>query len=185
VVRAIVLTVSLVVCGWAQTSKLSLDAAIDSLYAVRGFEQVAISPDGSQVAWVQRLNSGGSGIFVSASSSPGQAPKRVSAGSDEQPRDEGHIAWSADGKQLAFLSDAASSGQLQLYVSDLSGAPARQLTKLQGYVDAPSWSPDGKALAILFTENAPRAVGPLMPMTPETGVQDLRTAANDGGCFQR
>ncbi|PYX61238.1 MAG: hypothetical protein DMG73_04595 [Acidobacteria bacterium] len=34
----------------------------------------------------------------------------------------------------------------------------------------PGWSPDGKTLAFLFTENAPRAAGPLMAMMPETGV---------------
>jgi dipeptidyl aminopeptidase/acylaminoacyl peptidase len=36
------------------------------------------------------------------------------------------------------------------------------------------WSPDGKSIAILFTENAPRAAGPLMPMSAETGVIDAK-----------
>jgi dipeptidyl aminopeptidase/acylaminoacyl peptidase len=155
--------------AWAQTAKAALDAAIDSLYSVRGFDEVEISPDGSQVAWVQRLSSGGSGIFVSATA-PAATPRRISAGSDDQPREEGHFAWSRDSKHLAFLSDAASAGQLQLYISDLDATPARKLTNLQGFLDAPQWSPDGKTVAVLFTENAPRSAGPLMPMTPETGV---------------
>jgi dipeptidyl aminopeptidase/acylaminoacyl peptidase len=155
--------------AWAQTGKAALDAAIDSLYSVRGFDEVEISPDGSQVAWVQRLSSGGSGIFVSATA-PAATPRRISAGSDDQPREEGHFAWSRDSKHLAFLSDAASAGQLQLYISDLDAAPARKLTNLQGFLDTPQWSPDGKTVAVLFTENAPRSAGPLMPMTPETGV---------------
>jgi dipeptidyl aminopeptidase/acylaminoacyl peptidase len=152
----------------AQSGRPALDAAIDSLHLVRGFEQVAISPDGTQVAWVQRLNSGGSGIFVS-STTPGVQPKRLCT-SDGQPHEEGHFAWSRDSKHMAFLSDVASAGQLQLYVSDLDGTPAHKLTNLQGFLDAPAWSPNGKTLAILFTENAPRAAGPLMPMTPESGV---------------
>ncbi len=150
-----------------QSGRPALDAAIDSLYSVRGFEQVAISPDGTQVAWAQR-SSGGSRIFVS-STTPGAQPRQISR-SQEQPHEEGHFAWSRDSKHMAFLSDVASAGQFELYVSDLDAAPAHQLTNLEGFLDAPTWSPDGKTLALLLTENAPRPAGPLMPMTPESGV---------------
>ncbi len=47
---------------------------------------------------------------------------------------------------------------------------ARKLTSLTGFLDFPRWSPDGKKIAILFTENAPRAAGPLEPSTKESGV---------------
>jgi dipeptidyl aminopeptidase/acylaminoacyl peptidase len=33
----------------------------------------------------------------------------------------------------------------------------------------PKWSPDGENIAVLFTENAPRAAGPLVAEPPETG----------------
>jgi Tol biopolymer transport system component len=81
---------------------------------------------------------------------------------------------------------------LQLYVSDLDGNLARKLTNLQGFLDAPQWSPDGKTVAVLFTENAPRASGPLMPMTAETGViaskiyeQRLATVDDASGQVQK
>lgn len=167
-IRAFIFILVTCAAGLAQSGKVSLDAAIDSLYSVSGFEQAGISPDGTQVAWVQRLPSGGSGIYVTASAPPAQ-PRRISAASDDQPREEDHLAWSPDSKRLAFLSDAGG-GQLQLYISDLGANPARKLTDLQGFVDAPEWAPDGKSVAILFTENSPRASGPLMPMAPETGV---------------
>ena len=174
-------------CGslLAQADRQKLDSALDSLYSVRGFEEVAISPDGTQVGWVQRLNSGGSGIFVNATGAPAEQAKSISATRDNQPSEEGHFAWSPDSKRLAFLSDAGSPGQMQVYVSELDGDPARKLTNLQGFLDEPQWSPDGKMIAILFTENAPRASGPLMPMTPETGViankiYEQRLATVDG-----
>ena len=153
-----------------QTGKSSLEAAIDSLFTVRGFEQVAISPDGTHVAWVERLKSGGDGIFIADLHSTNSQPRRLVTTTDNRAHDEGHIAWSPDSKHMAFLADAANDGQLQLFISDLDGNPARKLTSLKGFLDAPGWSPDGKSVAILFTENAPRASGPLMPMTVETGV---------------
>ena len=50
--------------------KNALDPIIDSLFAVRHFGQVAISPDGTRVAWVEKLigrngaPSGNSAIYV-------------------------------------------------------------------------------------------------------------------------
>src|SRR6202035_4284954 len=38
----------------------------------------------------------------------------------------------------------------------------------------PRWSPDGKRIAILFTENLPRAAGPLDPVLPDSGVVESK-----------
>ena len=166
------LAVVLAVIGWSAlalgqgSGNSSLDAAIDQLFTMRGFEQVAIAPDGTRVAWVEWLPSGNPAIYVGDLSGSGPPRPITAAGTGH---DEGHVAWSADGKRMAFLSDAESPGQLQLYVTDFSATP-RRLTRLTGFLDEPKWSPDGTTIAILFTENAPRASGPLMPMTVETGV---------------
>jgi dipeptidyl aminopeptidase/acylaminoacyl peptidase len=164
------LAVAACIPALGETPKSSLDAAIDSLFSVRGFDQVAISPDGAHIAWVERMKSGGSGIFIAEAQAPSSPPRRLLAGTDARDQDEGHIAWSPDSKHLAFLSDAGNGGQLQLFVADLDGSAARKLTSLKGFLDEPAWSPDGKSIAFLFTENAPRASGPLMPMTVESGV---------------
>jgi len=149
-----------------------VETAIATLTAARTFEQVAISPDAKSVAWVEGIpgkggtETGNSAIYVSSANGK-TSPRRISA-SPGLPRREGGIAWSPDSKQLVFLSDAAKSGQSQLYVANLTG-PAKRLTNLKGFLDAPRWSPDGKTIAVLFIENAPRASGPLVAETAETG----------------
>ena len=156
----------------AQASQTArLDVVIDSLFAVHGFEQVAMAPDGVHLAYVEKLpRAGGTAIFLADRNSPSLKPKRVTASTEAADRDEGHVAWSPDGKRLAFLSDAERDNQLQLYVYDVAKASVQKLTNLTGFLDTPGWSPDSKTIAILFTEKSPRASGPLMPMTPETGL---------------
>ncbi len=158
----------------AAAQKSAADAALDQAFAVQRFRQTAISPDGTRVAWVESLRAedgapnGNAAIYVAALSNP-PAAKRISAEAGAQHR-EHDIAWSPDSQELAFLSDAESSGQLQLYVANPSSGSVRQLTHLTGDVSDPSWSPDGKTLALLGIENAPRAAGPLVAMDPAVGV---------------
>jgi dipeptidyl aminopeptidase/acylaminoacyl peptidase len=149
---------------------------INTLSATHRFEQAAISPDGKKVAWVEDVitkrgvSTGDTVIYVVelASKNP---PKRISAAVADAIHAEASVAWSPDSKKLAFLSDAAKAGQLQLYVMDAAGpaGSARKLTQVKGFLAAPGWSPDGKTIAVLFTENATRAAGPLVAETPETG----------------
>jgi dipeptidyl aminopeptidase/acylaminoacyl peptidase len=152
-----------------ERSSASLEATMNQLVSVRDFSQVAMAPDGKQLAWVEEQSGGGKGIVVLADWNGPAKKRRVTAGGDAGASEE-KVAWSPDSKRLAFLSDAGSHGQSQLYVTDFSDAPPRRVTSLKGFLDAPKWSPDGKTIALLFTENAPRAAGPLEPMTVETGV---------------
>jgi dipeptidyl aminopeptidase/acylaminoacyl peptidase len=152
-----------------------LDSVVHALFSVHQFGEVTISPDGKRLAWVESLTgkdgapSPNSAIYVAALKNP-SGPRRITAGDGTAPHAEHDLAWSADGRQLAFLSDSGMPGQLQLYVADISGGAARKLTHVKGFLSSPAWSPDGKTVAMLFTENAPRAAGPLMPETPDEGV---------------
>jgi dipeptidyl aminopeptidase/acylaminoacyl peptidase len=151
-----------------------LDEVMNTMFAAHRFEQTAISPDGRKVAWVETLvgkdgaPDGNTAIYV-ADSEASAPPKHLSAAILNATRAEGSVAWSRDSKQLAFLSDAVKPGQLQLYVVAAAGGLAKKLTNVKGLLAAPSWSPDGKTIAVLFTENATRAAGPLVAETPETG----------------
>ena len=158
----------------AQTSRTSVEAAVNQLLAVQQYAQTVISPDGASVAWVEEAPAGGSAIYVAAVNSP-SSRRKVAAGGAGMATAEGHVVWSANSKQIAFLSDADMHGQLQLYVADAQpSAKPRKLTSLTGFLDHPAWSPDGRTIAILFTENSPRAAGPLVAMTVETGVIESR-----------
>jgi len=146
-----------------------------SMFGTRAYLQAAISPDGKRVAWVESLagadseSTTGSAIYVAELGATEQV-NRVTAGDGKHNYEEHDVAWSADSRRLAFLSDAASPGQMQVFASDIANGKAKQLTQLKGFLSAPAWSPDGKLIALLFTENATRAAGPLVAETPDEGV---------------
>ena len=151
------------------------DTALDALFATRSVAQAAISPDGTRVAWVEKLRAPGgapsSHSRISITSlSPGQKTSSVSAAGSaaKAPHAEGSVAWSPDSGRIAFLSDAEKPGQLQVYVAE-PGGPARKLTSVTGLLANPQWSSDSKFIAVLYTEHAKRAAGPLVAETHETG----------------
>ena len=180
--RASIAALLVIACSVAAASgrtgfkqQLSVEQAIDSLIATRTFKEVAISPDGSKVAWSIALlgpagaPSGNYAIYVADLKSPDSAPKRVTAGAGGDYA-EHDISWSPDSARLAFLSDRDKPGQLELYVADAGGGPARRMTSLTGFLSGPQWSPDSARLALLFTENAVRTAGPTQPTAPDAGV---------------
>jgi dipeptidyl aminopeptidase/acylaminoacyl peptidase len=134
------------------------------------FRQVAISPDGRRVAYVEAVrnadnsDSRNSYIYVATE---GATPKRITVGSSGGKCQEKDISWSPDSRQIAFVSDCASPHQLQLYTADAATGKTHKLTSLKGYLQTPKWSPEGTEIAVLFTENATRIAGPT-----EAGVKD-------------
>jgi dipeptidyl aminopeptidase/acylaminoacyl peptidase len=158
----------------AQAEASPADKAMNTIFRTRRFEQAAVSPDAKQVAWVETVigksgaPTGDTTIFVADLSAPA-APHRIAAGQHDAVHAEGSVTWSPDSKQIAFLSDAEKRGQLQLYVAPAASGPARKLTSVKGFLQAPAWSPDAKSIAILFTENMTKAAGPLVAEQHPTG----------------
>lgn len=131
--------------------------------------QVAVSPDGKRLAWTQGTQ-GGDEILLAPIDNLTKT-QTVTAAQPGQSCDEGAVAWSPDSSALAFLSDCASrGGQYDLYVSHLDGQPARRLTELNGFVQAPAFSPDGKEIAFLYVPGSMRPAGGEAAQTPDTGV---------------
>ena len=174
----------------AQSRDAVVDQTIATLLRVQTLEQVAISPDGSRVAyvkWVRAANAektAESGIYVVPASGAG-APARVTAAAKKTQKvpEELNLAWSPDSRQIAFISDAVGGGQ-QLYVASADGSNVRAITTVKGSYEWPKWSPDGKTVAVLLIENASRKGGALEPMTPasgdvETRVEEQRIAIVD------
>ncbi|HLK49338.1 MAG TPA: S9 family peptidase [Bryobacteraceae bacterium] len=149
-----------------------VEPALAEITATRRFTEVALSPDGARVAYVERGTAPSKSSIYLSSVPAGAAQSRLTAG--KMPCDEHGLAWSSDGRRIAFLSDCAKPGQLQLYLANPEGGPARQLTHFKGLLADPRWSPDDKQIAILFTENLPREAGPLDPVLHQTGVIDSK-----------
>jgi len=145
------------------------------MFDVRAFQQASISPHGRHVAWVESQTdpegaSSTKSIIYVMDLTTQRAIKRVTVGDGKSSHEEHDLAWSPDSKQIAFLSDAAEQGQLQLFVTDVTRNLSRQLTRLKGFLSAPAWSPNGQSIAFLFTEDATRAAGPLVAETPDAGI---------------
>jgi dipeptidyl aminopeptidase/acylaminoacyl peptidase len=150
----------------------AIEEAIHALNAASAFDQAAVSRDGKKVAWVEELRDkngadrGNSAIFATTIGGK-SAVRKITAAT--APHAESDIAWAPDSRRIAFISDALKPGQSQLYLEGAAGRPAKRLTDVTGTLNAPKFSPDGKTIAVLFTENAPRAAGPLVAEVPETG----------------
>jgi dipeptidyl aminopeptidase/acylaminoacyl peptidase len=130
--------------------------------------QVAVSPDGKKLAWIEETREGVE-IRVAPLGELAASERVTAAAKPEQHCREGQIVWAPITQALAFFSDCAKPGQSDLYLMQ-QGSPARRLTELKGYVEAPAFSPDGKAIAFLYVEGATRPSGALAAMKPPSGV---------------
>ncbi len=146
-------------------AQIPVNDVLETLSNNHKVEELSVSADGRRVAWEQDAlywRDIASGI-----------PRRISVCSGKCR--EGGAAWSADGARLAFLSDAEERGQQQLYAVSIEGTKRgkpKRLTQLTGQLADVRWSPDGRNIAVLFTENAPHSLGPVEAIVPELGVID-------------
>lgn len=128
----------------------------EDLWRFRYVGDPQVAPDGRRVAFVVSVadkdkNGYSSSIWVvdlDAAGGPAGRPRQFTMGRgangpcrDQAPR------WSPDGTRLAFLSDR--SGKVQLWLMDLAGGEARQLTGHDEPVSEPVWSPDSTRVALV------------------------------------
>jgi dipeptidyl aminopeptidase/acylaminoacyl peptidase len=136
-------------------------AALDSLPAIKKIDQVAISPDGTQVVYIVEGE-------LSVAAVAGGSSHRIAAEQKLAARD---VTWSADCQHVAWLGDLP--GELpasQLWADSADGGNLVKLADLKGYAQTPRYSPDGTKIGVLYIEDMPRVAGPLQPMTPLAGV---------------
>ena len=152
----------------ASPDRAAIEEVLKGISRGRSLAQVAISPDGKRLAWIEGTK-GGAEIRVAPIGDLARFERVTAATKPEQHCREGHIAWSPDAQSLVFFSDCANPGQSDLYMAR-QGSPARRLTELKGYVEAPAFSPDGKSVAFLYVEGATRSAGALAAMKPPSGV---------------
>ncbi|HET9992273.1 MAG TPA: hypothetical protein VFQ65_27265, partial [Kofleriaceae bacterium] len=140
----------------AQTSP-SPGPILDDLVQTHYIREVALSPDASKVAWAEAIFDKGRDTGRTAvmwMSTDGKTkPTRIGEGAA--------IAWAHDSRRIAWVDK-------QLNVATV-GASARVLTKLDGTIASPAWSPDDARIAVLYAEHN-EGGGPLHAEPVETGV---------------
>ena len=129
-------------------------------HAEHHYGEVAISPDGTRVAWLE-----GQGVLRVAAWKASAGKSHSSASGEIC-----CISWSPDSKEIAYLAHTPRNNQRQLFVVDADGGKVRKLTSLQGFLSDPKWSPSGRSIAVLFVENDLSPSGPLGPVSLGTGV---------------
>ena len=134
------------------------------------YGDIALSPDGKNVAWVQSTaatKAKQTYIRGTAENSPATMVAVETAGE----RIDADPTWSPDSKTLAFFSNAGEKDQKQLWTANADASAPKKLTRLSGYAARPRWSHDGKQIAFLYIEGAGGG-GPLLAAPSTTGVID-------------
>ncbi|MGC2446172.1 MAG: S9 family peptidase [Candidatus Sulfotelmatobacter sp.] len=160
---AMALCCAFVVVGSQAETSSHAAAVLDSMPHAKSIQQAAISPDGSQIAYIV----GGELSLIPATGGPART---IAIEGKPSVRD---VSWSPDSKQLVFLADLPGDvPAAQLWTAALDGDAPVKRADLKGYASAPTFSPDASQVAFLFTEGLPRIAGPLQPMLPLAGVID-------------
>jgi dipeptidyl aminopeptidase/acylaminoacyl peptidase len=134
------------------------------------YGDIALSADGTHVAWVQSTAASTSKrTYVRERS--GNASAKLVEISISGERTDFDPTWSPDSKRLAFFSSANEGEQRQLWRVNADGSDPKKLTSLNGYAARPRWSHNGKQIAFLYIEGAGGG-GPLMAAPTTTGVID-------------
>src|SRR5438552_9136923 len=134
------------------------------------YSDVALSPDGAHVAWVQSTAAATSTqTYISATSGNTRAVMVKIPITGE--RTDFDPVWSPDSKTLAVFSSAGEKEQRQLWMVNADDSKPKKITNLNGYAARPRWSHDGKQIAFLYIEGAGGG-GPLMAAPSTTGVID-------------
>ncbi|MBO0781935.1 MAG: S9 family peptidase [Ktedonobacteraceae bacterium] len=122
----------------------------DDLWTFKDLGHIAISPDGKRVAFTvlrkdKEKDEVLSDIMLLQIDEQGQAlgePRQLTRGG----KNNSFPAWAPDSQRLLFISDRQDEKR-QIWLLDVNGGEACQLTDLQRGVNEIAWSPDGKWIA--------------------------------------
>jgi Tol biopolymer transport system component len=147
------------------------------------YEQLAFSPDGTHMAYVDATD-GHRGIYV-ADADGSDAVRLTDGINDSWP------AWSTDGSKIAFVSTRFDPSvaychpgvyvdcATEIFVMDRDGSDVARLTTDPGVDFDPAWSPDGTRIAYTHTPNSWTATA--IQVIGADGANSLRVSSSNGG----
>ena len=147
------------------------------LLEIRTGSQIAIAPNGKQVAYVvtsmydEEDETGYRRHLWLADLDSEAAPRQLTHG---ERRDRGP-AWSPDGTRLAFVREHDDLSQV--WILPLGGGEAYPVTNAEHGASGPTWSPDGKRIVYASEIPAWALEGP-PPWAPERAGRTWRDAPN-------
>lgn len=121
--------------------------SLDDFFAFKRVSDPQISPDGRQVVYAlttvdRAKNSSNTTLWIAPTD--GSAPPRQLTTTTAKDR---HPRFSPDGRRVLF--ESSRSGQQQLWVIDVGGGEARQLTTISTEASGAIWSADGTQIAFV------------------------------------
>ena len=149
---ALVLTLAVATAASASARTMVLD----DIKSLSGLSEPAISPDGNTIAFILSVPD------YKADRSTRTLMLYDLRDSSTRPltsarRGVASLAWSPDGKRLAFLSITGEGDKAaeQVFVLDMRGGDAAQLTHAANGVEQFTWRPDGGAMAYVTADDPP------------------------------
>ncbi|MBK8151059.1 MAG: S9 family peptidase [Acidobacteria bacterium] len=150
----------------AQTVRRPL--VLDDLFKIKNVSDPQISPDGEWIAYVvstidTKADKSNSDVWIV--SYDGKTDRRITFTATDN---EASPRWSPDGKYLSFVSSRPGPNKgSQVWLLDLAGGEARQLTETKGRLQGYEWSPDSKRFAMVIGDPDPEADAPADPANPK------------------
>jgi dipeptidyl aminopeptidase/acylaminoacyl peptidase len=121
---------------------------VEDLLQFKRISDPEVSPSGQWVVYVvgevdMEANKIPASLWFAAADGKSE-PRRLTNAPGKK---DGHPRWSPDGKYILFESNR--SGDSQLWVINVDGGEARQLTNISSEASEGMWSPDGKTIAFI------------------------------------